>query len=189
MKNNDPVKLEDAIFRNDKFFNPGNLNNHRHFWETVILKDHPFKNKLLGWISGVTIEEFLNPFTSFLYKGIQTISVHPKPSFQENYVPAEFSAFMTATLEEWEIMGVIQNWKHVPDSSFLHQPIVVCPLGIEPEKPRAIWDGRYLNQFIKDTPFSMDNAAKVAEVAWMGKYMFKFDHKNGFFHVCIAHVC
>ena len=186
LKNKTTVKLEDAIFRNEKAFKPGNLNNHKHFWETVILKDHPFKDKLLGWISGVTIEEFLNPSTTLFYQGVQMTSVHPKPFFQENYVPAEYSEFMTTTLREWESMGVIQNWKHLPDSLCLHQPIVVCPLGIEPEKPRAIWDGRYLNEFIKDTPFSMDNAAKVAEVAWIGAYMFKLDHKNGFFHVCIA---
>jgi hypothetical protein len=31
----------------------------------------------------------------------------------------------------------------------------------------------------------MDNASKVAEVAWKGAYMFKLDHKNGYFHVPI----
>ena len=65
------------------------------------------------------------------------------------------------------------------------KPVIVCPLGIEPNKPRAIWDGRYLNAYIKDIPFTMDNASKVAEVAWKGPYMFKLDHKNGYFHVPI----
>ena len=86
LKNKTTVKLEDAIFRNEKAFKPGNLNNHKHFWETVILKDHPFKDKLLGWISGVTIEEFLNPSTTLFYQGVQMTSVHPKPFFQEIYL-------------------------------------------------------------------------------------------------------
>ena len=53
------------------------------------------------------------------------------------------------------------------------------PPGVEPSKPRALWDGRYGNEFCRDLPFSMDNAAKVAEVAWGDVYFFKIDHKNG----------
>ena len=32
----------------------------------------------------------------------------------------------------------------------------------------------------------MDSANKVAEIAWKDAYMFKLDHKNGYFHVSIA---
>ena len=55
-------------------------------------------------------------------------------------------------------------------------PLVVCPLGIEPKKPRGLWDGRYVNEYCRDIPFSMDNAAKVAEVSWINAYLFKLDH-------------
>ena len=48
----------------------------------------------MGWISGVTIEEFLNPSTSFFHQGIQINSGHPQPMFQENYGPAQFTDFM-----------------------------------------------------------------------------------------------
>ena len=30
-------------------------------------------------------------------------------------------------------------------------------------------------------PFSMDNASKIAEVAWEGAYFFKIDHKMGIY--------
>ena len=186
LRSNTIVKLEDAIFRNEKAFKSGNLNVHKHFWETTILKDHPFKDRLLGWISGITIEEFLNPYTSFYFSGAQINSTHPKPVFLQNYAPPKFHSFVTITLKEWEIMGAIQKWKDTSESAYSKRPVVVCPLGIEPEKPRLIWDGRYLNEFIRDFPFSMDNAAKVSEIAWKGAYMFKLDHKNGFFHVTIA---
>ena len=62
-------------------------------------------------------------------------------------------------------------------------PTVVSPLGIEPYKPRALWDGRFVNEFCRDVPFSMDNATRVAEVAWENAYFFKLDHKNGYQHV------
>ena len=57
-------------------------------------------------------------------------------------------------------------------------PLVVCPLGIEPKKPRGLWDGRYVNEFCSDVPFTMDNAAKVAEVSWISAYLFKIDKKK-----------
>ena len=42
-----------------------------------------------------------------------------------------------------------------------------------------------VNEFCRDIPFSMDNAATVAEVAWEGTYFLKIDHKNGYLHVPI----
>ena len=177
MKSDKIVTIEDAIFREESAFVPGNLNNHREFWETVILKDHPYKTTLLGWLPGVKLSEFMNSFTSSTYQGVKIHSVYPKPAFFENYVPEEYEGFVTTTLKEWENLGDIQR--------VTCTPVVVCPIGIESSKPRVIWDGRYLNEFIRDIPFSMDSATKVAEVAWKGAYMFKLDHKNGYFHVPI----
>ena len=42
-----------------------------------------------------------------------------------------------------------------------------------------------MNEFCRDIPFSMDNVARVADVAWGGVYFFKIDHKNGYHHVPI----
>ena len=62
---------------------------------------------------------------------------------------------------------------------------MVSTWGVERKKRRALWDGRYVNEFCKDIPFSMDNAAKVAEVSWLNSYFFKLDHNNGYLHVPI----
>ena len=78
-------------------------------------------------------------------------------------------------------MGVIFR-----QNSLEEKTVVVCPLSVEPDKPRAIWDGSYLNEYIRDIPFTMDGVNKVAEIAWKDAYMFKLDHKNGYFHVPIA---
>ena len=184
LKNNALVSMEDAIFRNEKTFIPGNLNRHRDFWEKVILKDHPHKQTLLGWLPGVTLEEFMNSYTVGEYQGLHLHSVYPTPAFFGNYVPEKYTLFVTNTIQEWLLMGVIQRWEATPEQK---TPTVVCPLLIEQNKPRLIWDGRYLNEFTRDIPFTMDNAAKVANIAWKGAYMFKLDHKNGYFHVPIAH--
>jgi len=60
-------------------------------------------------------------------------------------------------------------------------PLVVSPLGLEPKKPRGLWDARYVNEFCRDIPFTMDKADKVAEISWFGSYLFKLDHKMDIF--------
>jgi len=54
---------------------------------------------------------------------------------------------------------------------------------VEPEKPRLLWDARFLNLFLKHCPFSLDGVDKVPTVAWEGMHLFKLDHKSGYLHV------
>ena len=58
LKSSVSVNIEDAIFRNEKAFCIANLKNHLPFWEHEVLKDHPHKQTLLKWITGVPIEDF-----------------------------------------------------------------------------------------------------------------------------------
>jgi len=79
---------------------------------------------------------------------------------------------MDKQVEEWVNNGALMEWQKARKGD-PEIPTVVSPLGIEPSKPRALWDGRYVNEFCRDIPFSMDNAAKVAEVAWEGGIFFQ----------------
>ena len=183
LKQKTELSVEDAIFRDIKFFTPANLKNHLPFWEEEILKDHPHKETILGWLQGVQIEEFLNSYTTGSFQGIKLDSYYPASHHFENYVPEEFQQFMDENVQEWINLGVLERWDDVKSPQDSATPLVVCPLGIEPKKPRGLWDGRYVNEFCRDIPFTMDNAAKVAEVSWVNSYLFKLDHKNGYFHV------
>ena len=177
--------MEEAVFRSEKAFKPSNLKEHYTFWEEEILKDHPQKQVLLKWLHGVKIEDFLQSFTKGDFQGIPMNSYYPQAQEFQNYVPPEFEDFMDSTVKEWVSLGMLLPWQDVrkPTDPFI--PVVVSPLGVEPKKPRALWDGRYVNEFCRDIPFSMDNAARVAEVAWKDLYFFKIDHKNGYQHVPI----
>ena len=177
------VTLEEAIFRSELAFKPANLKEHYQFWEEEILKDHPQKNTLLQWLTGVKIEEFLKSFTTAEFQGIQLNSYYPHTQAFSNYVPQEFEQFMDDTVKEWSSLGILQEWDKVRTAKEPAIPTVVSPLGVEPTKPRALWDGRFVNEFCRDIPFSMDNATRVAEVAWENAYFFKLDHKNGYQHV------
>jgi len=68
---------------------------------------------------------------------------------------------------------MLRKWDDVRKPRDPLIPRVVSPLGVEPSKPRALWDGRYVNEFCRDISFTMDNAAKVAEVAWGDVYFFQ----------------
>ena len=179
------VTMEEAIFRSEKAFKPSNLKEHYSFWEQEILRDHPNKNTLLKWLKGVRIEDFLQSFTKGEFQGIPLNSYYPDTQEFQNYVPPEFKNFMDSTVKDWVALGMLLPWESVrkPTDPFI--PVVVSPLGVEPKKPRALWDGRYVNEFCRDIPFSMDNAARVAEVVWTDLYFFKIDHKNGYQHVPI----
>ena len=137
----------------------------------------------MKWLQGVQIEDFLNSYTKGNFQDITLDSYYPEPQHFDNYVPEEFQQFMEENVQEWVNMGVLQKWDEIKSPEDPDIPLVVSPLGVEPKKPRGLWDGRYVNEFCRDIPFNMDNAAKVAEVAWVNAYLFKLDHKNGYFHV------
>ena len=177
------MSVEDAIFRNTDYFTTANLQNHLPFWEHEILKDHPHKATILKWLQGVRLEEFLNSYTSGSFQNIQLDSYYPAPNHFDNYVPEQFQQFMDENVQEWVNLGVLEKWDDVRSPQDPEVPLVVCPLGVEPKKPRGLWDGRYVNEFCRDVPFTMDNAARVAEISWINAYLFKMDHKNGYFHV------
>ena len=58
---------------------------------------------------------------------------------------------------------------------------VVSLLGVEPKKPRAF--RVHLSMNFVEVFLSMDNAARVVDMAWTDLYFFKIDHKNGYQHV------
>ena len=49
--------------------------------------------------------------------------------------------------------GALLEWEKVRKEGEPNTPLVVFPLGIEPSKPRALWDGRYVNEFAEPSPF------------------------------------
>ena len=64
------MTIEDAVFRKEEYFIPANLQNNLSFWEHEVLVDHPHmcKHKILNWLMGAKIEEFLNSFTSITFQ-------------------------------------------------------------------------------------------------------------------------
>ena len=51
--------------------------------------------------------------------------------------------FMDKQVEEWVGNQALMEWEKARKEI----PTVVSPFGIEPTKPRALWNGRYVNEF------------------------------------------
>ena len=114
------------------------------------------------------------------YSGPDLTSVH-LPS----HVPAEHCSWVTTEVEQLVGTGYIARWADVADTSLYTKPHMVLPLGVEPKKPRLIWDSLWLNLMCVHSPFTMDGVGKVAQCAWPGAHQVTIDHKSGYHHVAL----
>ena len=75
LKDREQVTIENAVFRKEEYFIPANMQNNFACWEHEVLADHPHKNTILNWLTGVKIEEFLNSFTSITFQQQEVRSI------------------------------------------------------------------------------------------------------------------
>ena len=82
-----------------------------------------------------------------------------------NYVPDELTSWVTDEVQALVGKGCVARWADKTDVSMYEKPHMVLPLGVEPKKPRLIWDARWLNLMCRHLPFTMDGVGKVAQCA------------------------
>ena len=168
-------------------FVPAHLQTATEFWRDEILQDTPVgdRNTLLGWVKGVNVYDFVDTkatgiFHGASYNGADLTSIH-----LPNHVPDEHVSWVTSEVAKLAATGCVARWKDVADVSVYAKPQMVLPLGVEPTKPRLIWDARWLNLMCRHHPFSMDGVGKVAQCAWPGAHQVTIDHKAGYHHVAL----
>ena len=79
--------------------------------------------------------------------------------------------------------GAIECIGSVEDTT---PPKIVVPLTVEPNKPRLCVNLMYLNNWIRDKPFSLDTLKDVPRVAKEKAYFSSIDDKSGFDNVRLA---
>jgi hypothetical protein len=133
------------------------------------------------WINeGVDVHEF---FTSFkgTFQGKQYNSdLPPEALFPNAKSCTAFSEFISNTIIERVSNGSLAIWGEVEKVA---PPFLVMPITIEPQKPRMCHDERYLNCWIKDSPFSLDYITELPRYVETGHYQSTFDDKSGYDHV------
>ena len=65
-------------------------------------------------------------------------------------------------------------------------PAIVMPFGIEPSKPRLVYDQQYLNCFMRPCPFSLDQVINLPRYLSRDSFHTKLDDKSDFDHFFIS---
>ena len=137
------------------------------------------------------MEEFLQPFEGSFEcgpaKGCNVPSSFksdtPPPYRVGNHpVESHLSDFVDEEVARMLRIGACIPWSQV-DSTPGSLPHLILPLGVEPSKPRFIWDGRYLNLWMGDLPFCLETLGKLPGMIPEGAKALSADLKNGYYHV------
>lgn len=62
-------------------------------------------------------------------------------------------------------------------------PLVIMPLTVEPSKPRLCHDDRYIDFWIRDSPFHLETLKDVHRIIDEHAFMVKFYVKSGYDHI------
>jgi hypothetical protein len=175
-------ELGGLVFLDPAHFLPGSLSARLPHWREV-LKDAADGPRLLAWLTdGVTFEEFLVPFDG-TFSGCSYSCASPPPRIFRNHPAAtspDFIDFVRGEVAKGVANGGMRRLGRV---GAVAPPRVVCPLNVEPKKPRLICDARFANLWQAPPRFAFDKLLDLTRAACDGDLLTVWDHKSGYFHV------
>lgn len=107
----------------------------------------------------------------------------PSRTFNNSNKCKKFSTFITETVVDRLRNGSIECLGKV---GLAKPPHIVAPLTVEPTKPRLCINLMYLNNWIKDIPFSLDTLKNVPRAVRENAYFTSIDDKSGFDNVMLS---
>ena len=131
----------------------------------------------------VRILEFARPFSG-IYKRVKYASDLPLPKQFPNHT--SFRKFFESISQEINprvTTGAFRVWGKVGVDK---PPYLVLPLTVEPSKPRLCIDGRFLNLWMRDMPFSLEKLVDVPRYINRGSFMTKCEDKSGYDRVLLS---
>lgn len=164
--------------RDPKNFIAGGINDRADEW----IKLFPnLPSDVKQWITdGVSVTDFLRHFKgNFKGKSYDSI-VPPKAFFLNSSSCKNFIPFIQSEICNRLKSGSVRLWGKLGECEL---PKIIMPLTIEPSKPRLCHDERYLNLWIKDCPFQLENLKHVPRIVNKNSLMVAFDEKSGYDHI------
>ena len=165
-------------------FSPGSLGL-SSFWSEVASL-HPLRDRIVSWLrEGVRFDEFATPFVG-TYGDITFDGSGIPPSFQLPNHPSvrpggSFHAFASKEIAAAVLNGSVVDLGPVGSAM---PPRCIHPLGVEPNKPRLIYDQRAANLLTPSPPVRYDSVYDLARaIPQLDPLLTCWDHKSGYFHV------
>lgn len=170
----DSLQLRDP----DKFVS-GQLHNCVSEWRLIL--DENAHQDVVKWLEdGVDVGEFFRRFKGNFKGRNYDSEIPPRNYFQNAAICKKYSAFISKELCERISTGCIKLLGRVGECQ---PPKVIMPLTVEPSKPRLCHDERYLNLWVKDLPFHLENLKDVHRLVQENALMITCDEKSGYDHV------
>lgn len=107
----------------------------------------------------------------------------PEVLFKNSPICKKYGRFICDTLYAKIKSGAVRVINKVGECSW---PYIVMLLTVEPSKPRLCHDDRFLNLWVKDSPFHLETLKDVHRLVDEGAYMVTTDEKSGYDHVRLS---
>ena len=158
-------RTQAPLWHEDDFVS-GHVQTAIQYWKETILTVHPQRDEFRGYIGGVRLSEFIDSMSAGIFEG-SPFKGADVPSIElPNHVPASHDGWVNDEIQSLVQKGSLAAWSTAADTKTQLRPRICLPLGVEPNKPRLIWDARCLNSMCKHSPFQMDGVGKVAQCSW-----------------------
>ena len=151
-------------------------------WE-FILKDLT-RDVVVKWLThGVDVGDFFRPFHGNFKGKSYHSDVPPRQYYPNSTVCKQHVEFISTQLCERIATGSIILLGKVGECV---PPRVIMPLTIEPRKPRLCHDERYLNLWVKDSPFHLETLRDIPRMVQENAFMITCDEKSAYDHVKLS---
>ena len=180
-----PVKasVRDLRFRNPVCFRAGNIHNFITRWEGVLTGQEK-RAEILSYLrDGVDVNSFFAPYKGDFQGMFYDSPIPPSACFPNSKSCEEFTDFISSTISQRLANGSISVWGKVGECT---PPYLVMPLTVEPTKPRLCHDERFLNLWVKDSPFTLDYISNLPRYVGKDSFQTTIDDKSGYDHVRLA---
>ncbi|CAC5368150.1 unnamed protein product [Mytilus coruscus] len=170
----DSLQLRDP----DKFVS-GQFHDCVSEWRLIL--DENVHQDVVKWLKDeVDLGEFFRRFKGNFKGRHYDSEIPPRNYFQNAAICKTYSAFISKELCERISTGCIKLMGRVGECQ---PPKVIMPLTVEPSKLRLCHDERYLNLWVKDLPFHLENLKDGHRLVQENALMITCNEKSGYDHI------
>ena len=167
-------------FRDPEHFIAENLQNHLPTWESI-LAGHPKAEELYGYLSvRVNVRDFFDHFKGYFQGKYFDSAITSRNIFPNARNCANHEVFISSCIIDRVRNGSLLGHGKVGS---VEPPHLIMPITVEPTKLRLCHDERFLNLWIKDSPFSLDYITNLPRYGGLNHFQTTLDDKSGYDHV------